>query len=94
MHTFGKAIRNSLPAIGLGLLSAFGLAVVTSGVAPAFAQQPPVKVKKEFGEPFEAARVALQAQQFQVALDKAAAAETFAADNTQKSEIEQIRVAV
>ncbi len=94
MLTFSKAIRNSMPAVGLALLAVVGVAAVTSGIAPAFAQQPQVKVKKEFGEPFEAARVALQAQQFQVALDKVAAAEPFAADNTQKSAIEQIRVAV
>jgi tetratricopeptide (TPR) repeat protein len=94
MQSFGKAIRGSMPAIGLGLLTAFGVAAVTAGAAPsAFAQQVQVKVKKEFGEPFEAARLALQAQQFQVALDKAAAAAPFAADNTQKSAVEQIRVA-
>jgi tetratricopeptide (TPR) repeat protein len=93
MKTFGKAIRSSLPAVGLGLISAFGLVAVTAVAAPAaVAQQPKIKAKKEFVENFEAARTALQSQQFQVALDKAAAAEPHAADNIQKSSLEQIKV--
>jgi len=91
MQTFGKAIRNSLPAIGLGLISAFGLAAVTAVTAPAAVAQ--IKAKKEFVENFQAASAALQARQFQVALDKANAAQPHAADNQQKSAVEQIRVA-
>jgi hypothetical protein len=94
MQTFGKTIRNSLPAVGLGLLSAFALAGAAAVAAPAaVAQQPPqIKAKKEFVESFNAARTALQAQQFQAAIDSANAAEPHAADNQQKSAIEQVRV--
>lgn len=93
MQTFGKAIRNRLPAVGLGLLSAFALAGFTMVAAPAVAQQgPQIKAKKEFVEPFNAARTALQAQQFQAALDAASLAEPHAADAAQKSAVEQIRV--
>jgi hypothetical protein len=59
--------------------------------APAAVAQ--VKAKKEFVENFNAANTALQSQQYQIALDKAAAAQPHAADNQQKSALEQIRVA-
>ena len=92
MQTFGKTIRGSLPAIGLGLISAFGLIAATTVAAPAAVAQQ-IKAKKEFVENFEAARAALQAQQFQLAIDKTNAAAPFAADNQQKATLEQIRVA-
>ena len=34
MQTFGKTMRNSLPALGLGLLSAFAVASVAAVTAP------------------------------------------------------------
>jgi len=91
MQTFGKTLRGSASAIGLGLLTAFGLAGVIVATAPAAVAQ--IKAKKEFVENFNAASTALQSQQYQVALDKAAAAQPHAADNQQKSALEQIRVA-
>lgn len=93
MQTLGKTIRSSLPAVGLGLVSAFGLVAVTAVAAPAaVAQQGKVKAKKEFVENYEAARAALPAQQYQLAIDKANAAEPHAADDQQTSVLEQIRV--
>lgn len=90
MQTLGKTIRNSLPAVGLGLIGAFGVLAVTTVSAPAATAQ--VRAKKEFVENYEAARAALQAQQYQGAIDKANAAEPHAADDQQRSVLEQIRV--
>lgn len=94
MQSFGKTMRNSLPAIGFGLISAFGLAGVTAVVAPAaIAQQTPVKAKKEFVENFNLAQAALNAKNYPEAIAKANAAQAFAADNQQKCVLDQIRVA-
>ncbi len=90
MQTFGKTMRSGVSAIGLGLVTAFGLASVTAVTAPAATAQ--VKAKKEFVENFNAASTALQSRQFQEALNKANAAQPHAADNQQKSALEQIRV--
>ncbi len=91
MQTFGKAMRSSASAIGLGMLTAFGLASVVAVTAPAAVAQ--VKAKKEFVENFNAAQEAMKAGNHQLALDKAAAALPHAADNQQKLAVEQIRVA-
>jgi hypothetical protein len=91
MQTFGNTLRSSVSAIGLGLLTAFGLASVVAVSAPAAVAQ--VKAKKEFVENFNAAQEAMKAGNNQVALDRAAAALPHAADNQQKSAVEQIRVA-
>jgi tetratricopeptide (TPR) repeat protein len=94
MQTFGKTMRNSSSAIALGLLTAFGLASVVAVSAPAaVAQAPKVKAKKEFVDNFNAANTALTAKQFQVAIDKANAAQPHAADNSQKCYLDQIRTA-
>ncbi|HEX5007484.1 MAG TPA: hypothetical protein VFV70_10255 [Hyphomonadaceae bacterium] len=91
MQTFGKTMRSSASAIGLGLLTAFGLASVVAVSAPAAVAQ--VKAKKEFVENFNAAQEAMKAGNHQLALEKAAAALPHAADNQQKSAVEQVRVA-
>lgn len=91
MQTFGKTMRNGVSAIGLGLLTAFGLASVTVVTAPAAVAQ--IKAKKEFVENFQAAQTAMQGKQFQLAIDKANAAQPFAADNQQKCALDQIRTA-
>jgi pentatricopeptide repeat protein len=89
MHTFGKAMRNCLPAIGLGLMSAFALASVTAVTAPAaYAQKP----TKEFVENYNAANAAFKASRYQEALSKADAAWPHAQGNGQKSPLQQIRV--
>jgi tetratricopeptide (TPR) repeat protein len=94
MQTFGKTLRNGLPAIGLGLLTAFGIASVTAVTAPAaMAQQQPIQAKKEFADNFTAASNALTAKDFATALLKADAALPHAADNLQKCAVEQVRVA-
>lgn len=91
MQAFGKTMLGSASAIGLGLLTAFGLVGVVAVSAPAAVAQ--VKAKKEFVENFDAANAALQGKQFQVAIDKANAAQPHAADNAQKCYLDQIRAA-
>jgi hypothetical protein len=91
MQTFGKTLRSSASAIGLGLLTALSLASLAAVSAPAAVAQ--VKAKKEFVENFDAANAALQGKQFQVAIDKANAAQPHAADNAQKCYLDQIRTA-
>jgi tetratricopeptide (TPR) repeat protein len=89
MQTFGKALRNSLPALGLGLLGALGAAGVT---APA-ANAQKVTAKKEFVENFNAANSALSSRNWSQALAKADAAAAHASGAQQRGAIEQIRVA-
>lgn len=91
MQTFGKTLRNSLPALGLGLACAFGVASVTAVTAPAAIAQP--AAKKEFVENYNAANAALTAKRWSEALSKADAAAQHAEGQQQKSAIEQIRVA-
>jgi len=90
MQTFGKALRNSLPALGLGLLGALGAASVAMAPA-AYAQK--VTAKKEFVENFNAANAALSSRNWSQALAKADAASAHASGAQQRGAIEQIRVA-
>jgi hypothetical protein len=90
MQTFGKTMRNCLPAIGLGLIGALGAASVSLGAAPADAQ---VTAKKEFVENINAASAALSSRQFSTAIQKADAAAAHASGAQQRAAVEQIRVA-
>jgi hypothetical protein len=90
MTTFGKTMRNCLPAIGLGLVGAVGLASVTAVTAPAAYAQP--KAKKEFVEAYTAARTALSAGKYQDALSKVDTAWQHAEGAAQKSPLQQMRV--
>jgi pentatricopeptide repeat protein len=83
-------MRNCVPAIGLGLVSAFGLASVTAVTAPAAFAQP--KAKKEFVEAYTAARTALAAGKYQDALSKVDTAWQHAEGAAQKSPLQQMRV--
>lgn len=91
MQTFGKALRDTIPALGLGLVSAFALASVTAVTAPAAYAQ--ATAKKEFVENFNAANAALSAKRYAEAVQKADAAAAHAEGAQQKAAIEQIRVA-
>lgn len=91
MQTFGKTMRNSLPALGLSLMTALGLASASFVAAPAAMAQN--KAKKEFVENFNAASSALSSRNWSTALAKADAAWPHAANTQQKSALEQIRVA-
>lgn len=91
MQSFGKAVRNALPALGLGLMAATGLATVTAVTAPAAYAQ--AKAKKEFVENYNAAQEALKTKNWAVALQKADAAFPHAADNPQKSAVWSVRIA-
>lgn len=91
MQTFGKTMRNSLPALGLGLLTALGIASASLVAAPAAHAQN--KAKKEFVENFNAANSAMQSRQWSTAIAKTDAAWPHAANTQQKAALEQIRVA-
>lgn len=93
MTSFGKAMRNRLPAIGLGLVSALGLVATTAVVATpaAYAQ---AKAKREFAEPFTQARDMITAKNFSGALPLIDKAAPHAADNAQRLAVEQLRTAV
>jgi len=89
MQTFGKTMRNCLPAVGLGLIGALGFASLTF-VSPAAEAQ--VTAKKEFVENINAANAALKGNRLAEATQKADAAWPHAANTQQKSAVEQIRV--
>jgi tetratricopeptide (TPR) repeat protein len=92
MKTFGKGLRRSLPALGLGFLSAFGVASVTAiSVPAAIAQQ--VKAKKEFVDNINAASAALSGKRFGEAISKADAASGYAEGAAQRGAVDQIKVA-
>jgi len=91
MQTLGKALRNSLPALGLGLLGALGAASVAVTAPAAYAQK--VTAKKEFVENFNAANAALGSRKFSDAIAKADAAAPHASGSQQRAALEQIRVA-
>lgn len=92
MQTFGKAMRNCLPALGLGLMSAFAVASVVAVTAPAAMAQKNT-AKKEFVENFNAANAAYSAKRYSEAIAKADAAASHAEGAQQKAAVEQIRVA-
>jgi hypothetical protein len=89
MQTFGKTMRNCLPAVGLGLIGALGFASVAT--MPAATAQT-VTAKKEFVENVQAASAALSARKFSEAIAKADAAWPHAGNTQQKAAVEQIRV--
>lgn len=91
MKTFGQTMRNCLPAMGLGMVSVFGLASVVAVTAPAALAQK-VTAKKEFVENFNAANAALAAKRYAEAIQKADAAQSHADGAQQKGALEQIRV--
>lgn len=94
MRTFGQALRNCLPAIGLGLISAFGVASVMVATAPSAMAQTGPKASKEFAEAINAANAAYASRNFAVALQKLDAAAPHAKANNEKSAVEQLRVGI
>ena len=72
MQSFGKFMRNRLPALGLGLVTAFGVTTVIGVTAPAaVAQKKEVKESKEFVEAFQAAQAASSAKDWNTLLAQA-----------------------
>ncbi len=90
MQTFGKTMRNCLPAVGLGLMGALGFASANL-IAPAAEAQ--VTAKKEFVENIKAAQTAVGARQWSTAIQKADAAAPHASGAQQRAAVEQIKVA-
>ncbi len=92
MITLGKALRRRIPAIGLGLVSAFGLmAGATVMTAPAAYAQ---KTSKEFGQPYNEARTLITAKNYAAALPKLDQAAPHAKSPQEKLAVEQLRTAV
>ena len=88
MKSFGQAMRNSLPAIGLGLIATFGaVSVAVVQAPPAMAQ----KSTKEFAENINAAASAFGARQYAQAIQKADAAAPHATNARERGAVEQIR---
>src|SRR5882757_7769747 len=89
MRSFGKAMRNSLPAIGLGLMGVIGMAGVSVVTAPAAVAQKPTEA---FVNNYNDARTAYAAKNYSQALSKADAAMAEAQGNQQKGAVAAIRV--
>jgi hypothetical protein len=94
MRSFGQTMRNCLPALGLGLITAFGVASVAAVAAPPAIAQTGPKASKEFAEAFNAASTAYSARKFPEALQKLDEASKHAANNQQKLAIEKLRVGI
>lgn len=92
MKSFGKAIRNGLPAIGLGLISAVSFAGVTAISAPAAVAQK-VESSKEFVEHFTATKKVYDAKQWSEVLKEADAGVPFAKSAQEKNAFAQMRIA-
>lgn len=90
MRTFGQTLRNCLPAVGLGLISAFGVASVMVTTAPSAMAQP--KSSKEFVEAINAANAAYGARNYSQAIQKADQAAPLAKSTAEKAAVESIRV--
>ena len=89
MRSIGKTMRNSLPAIGLGLMSAVGIVGISAVMAPAaLAQEKPTEA---FVNNYNDARAAMGAKNYQQALAKADAAMAEAKGNAQKAPVAAIR---
>src|SRR5262245_41324466 len=91
MKSFGKAIRNGLPAIGLGLISAVTLAAVTAVSAPVAAAQK-VETSKEFADHFASAKKAYDNKQWNEVVKETDAAAPFAKSAQEKAALAQMRV--
>src|SRR5262245_7488223 len=89
MRSFGKTMRNTIPAIGLGLLSAVGMVGVSVIAAPAAVAQKPTEA---FVNNYNDARTALNARNYQGALSKLDAAQAEANAPNQKQAIAGARV--
>src|SRR5690348_2681432 len=91
MKSFGKAIRNGLPAIGLGLISAVSFAGMTAISAPAAVAQK-VESSKDFVEHFGAANSAYKGKQWNDVLKETDAAAPHAKSAQEKGALGQMRV--
>ncbi|MDZ4760737.1 MAG: hypothetical protein SGJ21_06665 [Alphaproteobacteria bacterium] len=94
MNSFGKTLRSGVPALGLGLISAFGLAAATGLAAPAAYAQKQIKSSQEFAKPMGEAQVLIGAGKYAEALAKIDQAAPHAKAATEKLGVEQFRTAV
>lgn len=91
MKSFGKAIRNGLPAIGLGLISTVALVGVTAVSAPVAVAQK-VESSKEFVEHYTAAKKAYDSKQWNDVLKETDAGAPFAKSAQEKGALAQMRI--
>jgi hypothetical protein len=89
MRSFGKTMRNSLPALGLGLVSAFSVMGVAAITAPAAMAQKPTEA---FVNAYSEAKAMLGKGQYAQAIPKIDAAGAAANANDQKSAVAGMRV--
>ncbi|MEP7209958.1 MAG: hypothetical protein ABI740_03895 [Alphaproteobacteria bacterium] len=98
MHTLGKIMRNRLPALGLGLVSAFGMVAVIGVTAPAAmaqkadksGKQPPES--KEFVAAYNAAVAAMQVKDWATELTNATTAVSLAKNPGAKLPAQQMQL--
>jgi len=89
MRSFGKTMRNSLPAIGLGLMSAVGMVGVSALMAPAAVAQKPTEA---FVNAYTTAKDLTQKGQWAQALPAIDKAMGEAQGNAQKAPLAGMRV--
>jgi tetratricopeptide (TPR) repeat protein len=89
MRSIGKTMRNSLPAIGLGLMSAVGMVGVSAIMAPAAVAQKPTEA---FVNAYTAAKELTQKGQWAQALPAIDKAMGEAQGNAQKAPLAGMRV--
>jgi len=98
MRSLSKNLRDRLPAVGLGLLSAFAMGATLAATAPAaYAQgggQKQVKSSPEFARPMGEAQALIQQKKFAEALAKVDAAAPHAKAPAEKLGVEQFRTAI
>ncbi|MBU6318152.1 MAG: hypothetical protein KGS00_00745 [Alphaproteobacteria bacterium] len=96
MNSFSSSLRSGLPAVGLGLMSVFGVVAAGTVFAPTAIAQAPKQVKSspEFAKPMGEAQALMQAGKFADALVKVDAAAPFAKAPQEKLGVEQFRTAI
>lgn len=95
MLTVGKFMRNRLPALGLGLISAFSLAAVVGVTAPAAVAQKgnkPPPESKQFVAAYNAAMAASQAKDWAAELAHANTALPLAKNSVAKLAVRQMQL--
>lgn len=94
MRNFGRALRNQLPALGLGFITALGFSAAVIVAPPAAVAQKQVKSSPDFGKPMTEAQALIQAKSYDAALAKVEQAAPHAKSPQERLAIEQFRTAI
>jgi tetratricopeptide (TPR) repeat protein len=92
MKSFGKSLRNRLPAIGLGLIASFGIAAVMAPATTVAVAQ--ANTSMEFGKPFQEAVALYQQRNWTGTLGKLDQASPHAKSQKERLGVEQLRYGV